>query len=123
MKAHICSASGCFTIVAAANTYCAQHQALQRERDEKKKTNDAGRWSRGSSPTFHWVYRDPRWRKVRKAHITAHPACFMCGAPGTEVDHIIPHRGREEFAFNPDNLQTLCHACHAAKTRAARAVP
>jgi len=123
MKAHLCSAPGCFTVVSAANAYCTKHQGFQHERDEKKKANDAGRWSRGSAPTFHWVYRDSRWRKLRKAYITAHAACEQCGAPGTEVDHIIPHRGREEYAFNADNLQTLCFACHRAKTRAARIQP
>ncbi|MFJ9671079.1 HNH endonuclease [Streptomyces sp. NPDC101221] len=36
-----------------------------------------------------------------------------CGQPGTEVDHIRP--GSDHSL---DNLQLLCHACHARKTHA-----
>ena len=44
--------------------------------------------------------------------------CLKCGQPypeyNLEVDHIIPlHQGGPD---NASNLQTLCKACHAAKT-------
>jgi 5-methylcytosine-specific restriction protein A len=40
--------------------------------------------------------------------------CVVCGAPGDEVDHIIPrHLGGGD---DIDNLRLLCAACHAAKT-------
>lgn len=65
-----------------------------------------------------------RWRKVRDAHISAHPLCVQCQAAGrvvaaTEVDHIIPVRaGGTDRA---DNLQSLCHSCHMTKTARERA--
>lgn len=46
--------------------------------------------------------------------------CVACGAPATEVHHIVPVAagGHDDI----DNLASLCHACHVAETRrAARA--
>lgn len=34
-----------------------------------------------------------------------------------EVDHVQPLRDAPELAFDLSNLQVLCRACHAAKTR------
>lgn len=28
------------------------------------------------------------------------------------VDHVIPHRGHRNLAFDPENLQSLCKPCH-----------
>lgn len=54
------------------------------------------------------------WRAVRAEHLAAEPACRECGAPGTDVDHIVPRsRGGSD---GHANLQTLCHACHSRKT-------
>jgi 5-methylcytosine-specific restriction protein A len=51
--------------------------------------------------------------------LRAQPACAVCGAPATDVDHVVPRRlgGRDAL----DNLQPLCHACHSRKTNRERA--
>lgn len=37
----------------------------------------------------------------------------------TDVDHIIPVDGPDDPRFwDPENHQSLCHACHSAKTMA-----
>lgn len=46
----------------------------------------------------------------------------MCEAPGctrlaTEVDHVQALAGGGE-RYDPNNLQSLCHPCHEAKTKA-----
>lgn len=66
-------------------------------------------------------YHSALWKKLRSAHLKAHPYCQwvshdqMCKSlERLEVDHIIP---REEQG--PDtlaNLQTLCHTHHTLKT-------
>lgn len=40
--------------------------------------------------------------------------CQACGQPGHEVDHII--NVKAGGTDRPDNLQTLCDACHDEKT-------
>lgn len=56
-----------------------------------------------------------RWRKLRAAVLRDEPLCRTCGALATEVDHIVPvAEGGEEL--QRDNLQPLCHPCHARKT-------
>jgi 5-methylcytosine-specific restriction endonuclease McrA len=68
-------------------------------------------------------YNTTRWRKLRAARLTANPLCSMCHEDGrvtaaTVVDHIIPHRGKDELFFDFDNTQSLCKTHHdGAKQR------
>jgi len=41
--------------------------------------------------------------------------CLECGAPATEIDHIVSNYFGDESL---DNLRPLCHECHLAKTLA-----
>ena len=58
-----------------------------------------------------------RWRRIREIHLQREPLCRYHLQQGetkaaTDVDHI------DGNAYNnhPDNLQSLCKACHARKT-------
>ena len=55
-----------------------------------------------------------QWRQLRKLVFARSPLCVRCAAPATDVDHIVAksHGGTDSL----DNLQTLCHSCHALKT-------
>ncbi|MBE9636547.1 HNH endonuclease [Salipiger pacificus] len=64
------------------------------------------------------IYKTARWKVVRKqAKDRDDWRCVECGNRGRlEVDHIKAIRdGGAEYDL--DNLQTLCIACHARKTR------
>lgn len=68
------------------------------------------------------MYRHPRWIKMRRVHLEAHPWCENCKAvdytniPAAVVDHIEPHRGDKALFFDTSNLQSLCKKCHDIKT-------
>jgi 5-methylcytosine-specific restriction protein A len=77
---------------------------------------------------YSGLYRLAAWRALRAD--TFHRdslICQICGAlcagaypaPDSPVaDHIRPHRGALALFLDPDNLQTLCKACHdGAKAR------
>ena len=55
-----------------------------------------------------------QWQQLRKLAFARSPLCVRCAAPATDVDHIVAksHGGTDSL----DNLQTLCHRCHALKT-------
>lgn len=78
------------------------------QRKRKQEDTDARRGTAAQRGYGH------RWRKLRYAYLSAHPLCVQCGAPATDVDHILPRRqgGSDE----KENLQALCHGCHAKKT-------
>ena len=59
-----------------------------------------------------------RWLAVRRAVLDRDGwRCTSCGAPGAlECDHVRPLR-RGGDPYDMANLQTLCRACHIAKTR------
>lgn len=63
------------------------------------------------------------WVRLRRAKLTDSPLCERCRSegritPATEVHHITPvetaptRRDKERLAYDPHNLQALCHACH-----------
>lgn len=56
----------------------------------------------------------PDWehRRARVLRRDGH-RCVQCGAPANEVDH---RDDPMDHAYT--NLQTLCHPCHATKTKA-----
>lgn len=60
-----------------------------------------------------------KWAGIRARQLRHHPLCAEClrrgrVAEATEVDHVV--RLEDGGTDHPDNLQSLCHDCHAAKT-------
>lgn len=68
----------------------------------------------------HWAgstRRDrlpPDWPRRRTRILRRdHHRCQHCGAPATDVDHIVPGDDHHDT-----NLQALCRPCHNTKTQA-----
>jgi 5-methylcytosine-specific restriction endonuclease McrA len=62
----------------------------------------------------HAYYCSARWQKLRRMQLAREPFCRKCGRPATDADHEIPR------PLGPDsleNLRSLCHSCHSAKTQ------
>ena len=77
---------------------------------------------RESKPDHAKLYNDHYWKKASRAFRALHPLCAECERQGvvragTEVDHIVPHRGDyERFWDSENNWQVLCGACHSRKS-------
>lgn len=90
--------------------YCQKHQPLRAQAQRKQ------------SEAWHRLYAHPGWKPLRLAQLAREPFCRVCWQErrarvrATEVDHIRPHRGDRSLFFDPENLQSLCHRCHSAKT-------
>ncbi len=60
--------------------------------------------------------RSPKWSKVRKAVIKAHPYCSVCKSTTLlQVHHLIPFHLRPELELDTKNLIVLCmglNECH-----------
>lgn len=70
-----------------------------------------GRAFSGAAPSSGY---GAEWQRRRRAHLEEEPNCRQCGAPGTDVDHILARAlGGSE---SDDNLQTLCNPHHRTKT-------
>lgn len=74
-------------------------------------------------PNSHQRGYNRRWRAYRAGFLLRNPLCVHCQArgiitPGSEVDHIIPHRGDTKVFWDYDNHQALCKPCHSRKTMA-----
>lgn len=66
------------------------------------------------------LYNTAAWARMRIRQLANSPWCADClrsgiHTPATDVDHIMPHRGDTDL-FYRGALQSLCHACHSAKT-------
>ena len=75
------------------------------------------RLARRRGSKLHQALDQLQWARVRRQVFKRDGyRCRACGRAGRlECDHKIPlHRGGAEFDL--DNLQSLCRACHIAKT-------
>ena len=68
------------------------------------------------------LYGSERWRRMAKRQLQAHPLCAMClqtglVTPAQECDHVVRHKG-DPKAFWTGARQSLCKACHQAKSAA-----
>lgn len=86
-----------------------------------------GSW-RNDKRTSHQRGYTYRWQQYREVWLRKHPLCgdrihgscpthSRCvqaglATPGTDVDHITPHRGDEALFWDENNHQTLCGTCH-----------
>jgi 5-methylcytosine-specific restriction protein A len=100
-----CLHDGCSVIVPRG--FCQKHERHESDRPD---------------PQVREWYHSLRWRKVRAWKLAQSPDCEACAVsgrsePATDVDHIEPHRGRASVFWNHANLRSLCHRCHARKTR------
>lgn len=54
-----------------------------------------------------------QWRRIRQAVIDEEPECYLCGAPSTTADHIVPRKvGGDD---RRDNLRGCCEPCNLAR--------
>ena len=73
-----------------------------------------------------WPYNTTRWQRLRVLVLSSEPCCRYCAEQGrttvaTDVDHIRPVAEAPGLAFDQDNLQPLCHACHSSVKQAEEA--
>jgi 5-methylcytosine-specific restriction protein A len=103
----VCRAAGCMTSLVTPG-YCDKHTHLKREPWATTRTSSHAR-----GYGFAWTL-------LRKQVMTRDKGlCQVCWADhriglATEVDHIVAKAkgGSDDLA----NLQSICHACHVAKT-------
>ena len=78
-------------------------------------------WTRESRGSAHSRGYGATWRKIRTATLRRDKyLCQPCAkygfvTPATEVDHIV--NKAEGGTDEQDNLQSICHQCHKAKTQ------
>ena len=100
---------------ATKGSYCSRHAAEWEAKLAERRAAFAAR-ADNARPSADARGYTSAWRKARKAYIIRHPLCAICGAPATDVDHIIPHRGDKELFWDSGNWQSLCHECHSRKS-------
>lgn len=110
MKTKVCKKSGCGRSAVPGKDYCERHQNCNQALDRKIFTK------RGKSNQWHYLYQTAEWRRRSKAFLKKYPFCFICGAPSTITDHIVPHRGDLTLFWNEENWQPMCQRCHSRKT-------
>lgn len=72
----------------------------------------------GSSPDRQRLYAGAEWKRVaRSVRARDGYRCVRCGAEkqglrSLHLHHLKPWAGHPELRFDPDNIVTLCKACH-----------
>lgn len=104
-----CRRWGCAELVSGAGGYCAEHAVVRGREVEGRRMSSSKRGY------------DGKWRGARLSYLGKNPLCVACLSrglvtAGTDVDHIVPHRGDRQLFWDIANWQTLCHSCHSTKT-------
>lgn len=113
MAVHPCKYPGCADICGpGADGYCEQHQYKVTPKKQPKREKR--------------LYDSRKWRKAREWFLNRNPLCADCLSRGMTrqanvVDHITPHNGNYELFWDTGNWQSMCTACHNAKTGKERA--
>lgn len=117
MIARPCPRCGRYVPVGQA---CSCRGAVQR--GKRDSAYDARR-----DPEIVKFYHSAAWKKLRQEKLRRNPFCERCAArgakpvpPAVEVHHVATVKASPSKRLDIDNLQSLCHACHAAATRAER---
>lgn len=58
------------------------------------------------------LYKNAEWAEYSKKFLSYNSKCYSCGERSEAVDHIEPHKGRENIFWKLDNMIPLCHKCH-----------
>jgi 5-methylcytosine-specific restriction protein A len=96
---------------------CAACRAKGRTRASAARRGYDSRWRRYR--IRQWLPLHPRCGDRLAGQSAEHSQCRRDGrdVPGTDVDHIVPVSGPDDPLFwEVTNHQSLCHACHSAKT-------
>jgi 5-methylcytosine-specific restriction protein A len=117
-----CAEPGCPTLVHGGGSRCPEHKRTDvrdRSRLRYRSTNQAKR-------VHDQFYKTPAWRHLSDWHRKQHPLCFRCLEKNLYVtanvtDHIIERVDDRSRELDPENLMSLCHACHGIKTAEAAA--
>lgn len=98
-----CSVPGCPELTTSGR--CKEH-----EREATKNRETPGTSAYG-----------PRWPRIRRAYLYAHPWCLLCTGPATVADHhpLSRRQLRAQAVPDPDawhRLRPLCTSCHNGET-------
>lgn len=85
-----------------------QHE--QARTTARQAANDA---ERGSAANRGY---DAAWSKLRFRFLHHNPACCVCGAKATVVDHIRSIKDAPHLRLVESNLRPMCHPCHSRRT-------
>ena len=105
---HPCNRPDCVNLT--NDRFCEQH---------KKEANRAYNQTR-DPVTMQWA-SSKRYKSKRAYFLRRHPLCVECERegrirPGTQLDHIVAHKGDYSLFWDESNWQMLCHRCHSRKT-------
>ncbi|PCJ75536.1 MAG: HNH endonuclease [Rhodobacteraceae bacterium] len=114
----VCVAAGCGDIAIAGLSHCPEHEERRLAKLNKRRASAQLSDEAKANRKF---YGTKRWRVARIKHLKHNPLCVDCGelglvVPATDVDHIIPHKGKPALMWDKTNWQSLCHPCHSRKT-------
>lgn len=106
-----CARAGCRELVDLGVRWCDAHKVEYSRQDALQ---------RGTARERGY---NARWEREARAYRNDHPLCAECERQGrlvrgVLVDHVVPHKGDQTLFWDRSNWQTLCDACHRAKSAA-----
>lgn len=100
-----CRVARCPEIVTDGTNYCTKHKKEAPKPFSQKKVERLA------------LYSSSRWQSLRLRKLAMNPICEVCNkVPAVAVHHVKQARFNPELHFDLENLQSICHSCHAAES-------
>ena len=124
-----CRMVGCHKLAKNGKAYCADHQDLEQEMNNRhdktmvQRYNKIDRRRNETKRDQSNFYRTKQWVGLRQQVLERdNYMCQYCQAMGRVksakvVDHIVPIEYRPDDRAKLDNLAVICGACHTRKTK------
>ena len=105
MRLGVCTEPGCPEL-AEGGGRCPTHDRDARRANDARRPSGA---ARGSTRA---------WARFRSEYLREHPTCTApgCSRPAQDIHHLDGGGRTGARAYDPTNLQALCHPCHASIT-------
>lgn len=102
----VCSFAGCEEVSLPDSPHCSEHAA---DAATKLAARRAAAQKSDQAQLGRKLYSLPRWKREAHAFLTRNPLCVDCldlGAvvPATDVDHMLPHRGKTNCSIDSASL-------------------
>jgi 5-methylcytosine-specific restriction protein A len=113
-----CPHPGCGVLVAKGRCPAHERQRYQEIDARRESSSKRGYGSKWQNYRRHWLRLRPLCGDRDEGNSVEHSQCVRQAriTAASDVDHIVPHRGDKRLFWDSSNHQSLCSACHSAKT-------
>ena len=104
----------CKKLMPYGKAYCPKCEPVVEQERKEQRVRSMKQYNKRRDPKYEKFYHSKPWKLLSAERLRIDKHCAFCGAPATEVDHIIEIQTDAGWARRLDwnNTRSLCTKCH-----------